>query len=140
MDRDPETISDYPLAEHQADALRAASGRPFTEISLEAAINGELSADDLRISAETLRAQAEIARQNGYPQLAANLARAAELTAVPNETLLEMYNQLRPHRCSYEALQTLALTLRNEYNAPITAAFVEEAAQVYRARGLLKRP
>ncbi len=58
---------------------------------------------------------------------------------MPNETLLEMYNQLRPHRCSVEELQALAQTLRTEYAAPITAAFVEEAAQVYQARGLLKR-
>jgi propanediol dehydratase small subunit len=58
---------------------------------------------------------------------------------VPNKTLLEMYNQLRPHRCSYEELQLLAQTLREAYSAPITAAFVEEAAQVYRQRGLLKR-
>jgi propanediol dehydratase small subunit len=133
------TYHTYPLSEHAAETLRAASGRAFGEISLEAAVSGELTADDLRVHAETLRAQAEIARQHGYPQLAANLARAAELTAVPNETLLEMYNQLRPHRCSFEELQTLAQTLRDEYQAPVTAAFVEEAAAVYRARGLLKR-
>lgn len=129
----------YPLGEHAAETLRAASGRPFTEISLEKAIAGELTADDLRISAETLRAQAELARQGGFPQLAANLERAAELTAVPNEILLEMYNQLRPHRCSYEELQTLAQTLRDDYGAAMTAAFVEAAAQVYRQRSLLKR-
>lgn len=129
----------YPLGEHQPERLRAASGRAFADITLDAAVSGELSADDLRIRAETLRAQAEIARQGGYPQLAANLERAAELTAVPNEKLLEMYNQLRPHRCSFEELQMLAQMLRDEYAAPVTAAFVEEAAQVYRARGLLKR-
>jgi propanediol dehydratase small subunit len=129
----------YPLGEHAAETLRAASGRPFGDISLEAAVSGELTAEDLRIRAETLHAQAEIARQHGYPQLAANLARAAELTAVPNEMLLEMYNQLRPHRCSFEELQSLAQTLRSDYAAPVTAAFVEEAAQVYQARGLLKR-
>jgi propanediol dehydratase small subunit len=129
----------YPLGEHAAEMLRAASGRSFDEISLEAAVSGELTADDLRIHAQTLRAQAEIARQHGYPQLALNLARAAELTAVPNEILLEMYNQLRPHRCSFEELQFLAHTLREEYNAPVTAAFVEEAATVYQQRRLLKR-
>lgn len=129
----------YPLGEHASESLRAASGRPFGEISLEAAVSGELTADDLRIDAGTLRAQAQIARQGGYPQLAANLERAAELTAVPNETLLAMYNQLRPHRCSFEELQALAQTLREDYNAPVNAAFVEEAAVVYRQRGLLKR-
>ncbi len=50
----------YPLGEHEAETLRAASGRAFADISLEAAVAGELSADDLRIRAETLRAQAAI--------------------------------------------------------------------------------
>ena len=131
--------STYPLGENAAESLRAASGRPFGEISLDAAVSGELTADDLRIDAGTLRRQAQLARQGGYPDLAANLERAAELTAVPNETLLAMYNQLRPHRCSFEELQSLAQTLREEYNAPVNATFVEEAAVVYRQRGLLKR-
>jgi len=56
----------YPLLEHAAERLRAFSGRPLSEVTPEAIGKGELSADDLRIHAETLRAQAEIARQAGY--------------------------------------------------------------------------
>lgn len=129
----------YPLAQQAADDLRAASGRRFDEITLEAAVSGELTPDDLRIRAQTLRAQAQIAAQAGYTQLAANLRRAAELTAVPNEELLKMYDLLRPSRASYEQLMALAGLLETTYQAAENARFVREAAEVYRDRGLLRR-
>ena len=130
---------DYPLMDHAANRLRAANGRPLTEITVEAAKNGDLSAEDLRISADTLHAQAEIARQAGYEQLAANLTRAAELTAVPNEELLQMYEMLRPRRSTFEALMALAEKLETEYDAPENGRLVREAASVYQTRGLLKK-
>lgn len=132
-------MTKYPLMENAADSLQAASGRPLSEITLEAAAHGDLSIADLRISAETLRAQAEIARQAGYTQLAENLTRAAELTAVPNEELLQMYEMLRPGRSTFEMLVALAEKLEADYNAPVTGQMVREAAEVYRARGLLRR-
>jgi propanediol dehydratase small subunit len=129
----------YPLMEHAADILQAANGRRMSELTLEAATTGNLSAADLRISAETLHAQAEIARQAGYMELAANLSRAAELTGVSNEELLQMYEMLRPGRATFEELTALAETLENRYNAPENAHFVREAASAYRVRGLLRR-
>jgi propanediol dehydratase small subunit len=114
--------NNYPLMENAADALQAVSGRQLAEITLEAAAANSLTAADLGVSTETLQAQAEIARQAGYSQLAANLARAAELTTVPNEELLQMYEMLRP-----------------KYSAPDNARFVREAATVYQTRGLLRR-
>jgi propanediol dehydratase small subunit len=129
----------YPLMEHAADQLQAISGRRMPDITLDAAAAGELAIDDLQISAETLHAQAEIARAAGYPQLAANLTRAAELTAVPNAEILHMYEQLRPGRASYDELVALAARLEQTYTAPQTAALVREAAAAYRARGLLRR-
>jgi propanediol dehydratase small subunit len=131
-------MSEYPLIEHAADRLRAASGRPLAEITLEAAAE-ELSIADLQISAETLRVQATIARQAGYSQLAANLTRAAELTAVPNAELLRMYDLLRPGRASYDELIALADTLEKQYDAAENASLVREAASVYKSRGLLRR-
>jgi propanediol dehydratase small subunit len=128
----------YPLMEYGAEALRAASGRPLAEITLEAATAGRLEAADLQIEAETLRAQAEIARQAGYVQLAANLSRAAELTAVPNEALLRMYEALRPGRSTFAELAELAERLERDYQAPENARLVREAATVYQARGLLR--
>ena len=129
----------YPVAEHAAERLTARSGRPLGELTPEAAASGELVVDDLRISAETLRAQAAIARRAGYAQLAGNLARAAELTAVPNDEVLRMYELLRPGRASHDDLAALADRLEREYAAPESAALVREAAQVYRERGLLRR-
>ena len=129
----------YPLYSNRSDTLTAASGRPLRDLSLQKTLTEDISSEDYSISAETLRAQAQIARDAGYPQLAQNLERASELTAVPNETLLEMYEMLRPGRCSFEEYQALAQRLRDEFNAAATAAFVEEAATVYQARGLLRR-
>jgi len=129
----------YPLMEHAVDELTAIDGRPLSEITLEAATSGELSARDLQISAETLHAQARIAHQAGYRQLAANLTRAAELTALSDEELLGMYEMLRPGRSSFENLVALAQKLESVYQAPENARFVREAALVYRSRGLLRQ-
>ncbi len=132
------TTQSYPLADHP-EQIAAASGRPLDQIDIDAVISGQLSPADLQISGETLRAQAQIARQNGYAQLAENLERAAELTAVPNEELLKMYGMLRPERSTHAELVALAERLENEFNAPVNAAFVREAAEVYRERKLLRR-
>jgi propanediol dehydratase small subunit len=129
-------MSNYPLID-QADELRAVSGRPLSEVTLDAL--EELSIADVQISPATLRAQAEIARQAGFRQLATNLTRAAELTAVPNAELLRMYEMLRPQRVSHAELLALADELEQRYQAIENAQMVREAAEVYRARGLLKR-
>lgn len=126
----------YPLID-QADELHAISGRPLGEVSLDAI--DELSIADVQISPATLRAQADIARQAGFRQLAANLARAAELTAVPNAELLRMYELLRPQRATHAELLALADELEQRYEAVENARLVREAAEVYRARGLVKR-
>jgi len=129
----------YPLSEHEREHLKAASERRFDDLTFEAAVAGELEADDLRIHADTLRAQADIAEQAGHPQLANNLRRAAELTAVPNDELLKMYDLLRPGRASYDTLVALAEGMEQLYQATENARFVREAAEVYKARGLLRR-
>ncbi len=129
-------MSNYPLID-QVNELHAVSGRPLSEVTLDAL--EELSIADVQISPATLRAQAEIARQAGFRQLATNLARAAELAAVPNAELLRMYELLRPQRASHAELLALADELERGYAAVENAEMVREAAEVYRARGLLKR-
>lgn len=129
----------YPLSESAPETLRAASGRRLADVTGEAAQAGELSMADIQISADTLRAQAEVARQAGYPQQASNLNRAAELTAVPNDEVLRMYNALRPGRASHAVLTALADTLEKKYRAPECARLVREAAAVYLARDLLEK-
>lgn len=125
----------YPLMEN-AD-LEAASGHKLDTVTLENL--DALEPGDIQVQAETLHAQAAIAREAGFTQLAANLTRAAELTAVPNEELLQMYDLLRPGRASDATLQVLAERLETHYQATETAAMVREAAAAYRARGLLRR-
>ena len=118
--------------------IYSATGRPLDALNMEAVLEGQLTTEDFRISAETLRAQADAAEAAGYRQLADNFRRAAELTGVSNEEVLAMYNLLRPGRTAHAQLIALAERLEQEFNAPLTAALVREAAEVYLARGLVK--
>jgi propanediol dehydratase small subunit len=113
------------------------TGRPLKDLTIEKIRAGELSAEDFRTSAATLRQQANVAESGGYRQLAENLRRAAELTCISNEEVLEIYNQLRPGRSNYRSLSALAERLETEYQATLTAALVKEAAEVYRKRGIV---
>lgn len=133
------TQPSYPLAENAADTLEAASGRTLATLTLDTAASGQLDAADLQISAATLRTQAEVAAAAGYRELAQNLLRAAELTAVPNADLLKMYELMRPGRSTYAELTGMADRLEHEFAASLTAGFVREAAEVYRTRNLLRR-
>jgi propanediol dehydratase small subunit len=96
-------------------------------------------ADDFQITPNTLRAQANTAHEAGFTQLAENLRRAAELTAVPNDDLLKMYELLRPGRSTEAELLAVADTLERDYNAAETAALVREAAAEYQRRNLFRR-
>ncbi|MGB9812220.1 MAG: diol dehydratase small subunit [Thermovenabulum sp.] len=129
---------DYPLSQKHPELLKSATGKSFTNITLEEVLKGNVKADDLRISPETLLMQAEIAEKVGRKQFANNLRRAAELTRVPDERILEIYNALRPYRSTKEELLAIADELEKRYNAPICAAFVREAADVYERRKRLK--
>ncbi len=131
-------MSQYPLRDNDDD-LKAFSGRPLSEITSDNIASGDLTADDLRTHADALRKQAQIARAGGYPQLANNLLRSAELTVVPQEEVLKIYEMLRPDRSSYEELNNLADYLKNKYNAGENAKFIREAAEVYKERGILRR-
>ena len=77
--------------EDMAD-VRALSGRPVAELTLEAVRRGEIGLEDLRIHPETLERQAAIAEQHANPQLAENLRRAAELTRLGDEEVLAIYD------------------------------------------------
>lgn len=120
------------------DNVTTFTGRALQELSIEKVLSAELTAEDFRISADTLRKQADAAASGGYRQLAENLRRAAELTCISNEEVLDIYNQLRPGRSNYKALIALSERLENEYRAYLTAAMVREAAEVYLERGIVQ--
>ena len=125
--------SDYPLGANRPDLVRTPGGIALDDLEL----HGEgVETDELRATPETLRLQAEVARASGRAQLAENLVRAAELAPLPDETILEIYAALRPRRSSAAELAAWAERL-DEWGAPVTAAFVREAARVYAERGLL---
>jgi len=115
----------------------ALSGRPLKEITLEAAVRGDLSPADLRIHPDTLRRQAAVAEEHGNPQLGENLRRAAELTALPDDEVLAIYEALRPGRASRAELEAIAARLEAA-GAPLCAALVREAAVAYERRSVLK--
>jgi len=116
-------------------AVRALSGRAVDELTLEAVRRGEVSLADLRIHPETLERQAEVAAGHANPQLAENLRRAAELTRLPDEEVLAVYEALRPGRSTPGQLTELAASLEAR-GLPRCAALLTEAADVYARRGL----
>jgi propanediol dehydratase small subunit len=130
-------LVDYPLGTRRPDLVRTPSGLAVEELTLDALRAGRLVADDMRATPETLRRQADVARAAGRVQLAQNLSRAAELTAVPDEVVLAIYTALRPRRSTAGELEAWAERLERDYDAAAIAAFVREAGAAYEARGLL---
>lgn len=132
------TVKDYPLANKHPDMVVSNTGKPLTKLTFDNVKRGELSADDFKISPGTLELQAQIADADGRQSLGRNLRRAAELIAVPDNRLLEIYNALRPYRSSKSELLEIADELETQYHATVSAGFVREAADVYEKRGRLR--
>ena len=115
--------------------IRALSGKPVEGLTVEAVRTGDVGVADLRIHPETLERQAMVAEQHGNPQLAGNLRRAAELTRLPDDEVLAIYEALRPGRSTAAQLTALAGSLADR-GLPRCSALVAEAAEVYARRGL----
>jgi propanediol dehydratase small subunit len=115
--------------------IRALSGKAVDQLTVEAVRAGEIDVADLRIHPETLERQAVVAQEHGNPQLAENLRRAAELTRLPDDEVLAVYEALRPGRSTPAQLTALAASL-DARGLPLCAALLTEAADVYARRGL----
>ena len=131
-----DATNDYPLGSRRPDLVTTLRGVPLADVTLDAVRSGTIAADEIRATPATLSLQADVARSAGRTQLAANLERAAELAAVPDELLLQVYTALRPRRATAGALEGWAAQLEG-LEAVKTAAFVREAAAAYAERGLL---
>ncbi|MBV1818983.1 diol dehydratase small subunit [Clostridium cochlearium] len=129
---------DYPLLKNKKEILNTKTGKNITEITMEKVINGEIIPDDIKITPEVLIYQAQIAETVERYQFARNLRRAAELTAVPDERVLEIYNALRPYRSTKQELLDIADELEGKYNAKLNASLVRQAVEVYEKRERLK--
>ena len=137
MTTDKLSTKDYPLAENRPELVRGCRGKSLDQLDLAALENGDVILEDLRITPRALERQADIARTSNRPKLADNFERASELVDIPQEYLMEIYELLRPGRAPDKtALLGVAQNLRVTYHADRMAAFIEEAAEVYEARGL----
>lgn len=134
------TAADYPLAEKRPELVHGQRGKNLDEITLEGLLSGAVTLEDLKITKRALNQQAEIARDAGRSTLAQNFERAADLVEVPQETIMRVYELLRPGRAeSKEHLIAVATELEEGYGAATMAAFIREAAEVYERRGLFRR-
>ncbi|MBP6803238.1 MAG: diol dehydratase small subunit, partial [Chloroflexi bacterium] len=100
--------TDYPLAQKRRELVKTATGKTLDDITLDAIMSGAVKAEEIRITPQTLEYQAQIAESISRPQLARNMRRAGELTNVPDERVLGMYNALRPNRSSKAELLAIA--------------------------------
>jgi propanediol dehydratase small subunit len=107
------------------------------KFTVAAAVDGKLTLADLRMDPATLAHQAAVAEAGGNPQLAENFRRAAELTNIDDEEVMNLYEALRPHRSTAEQLEALRVSLEQR-GAARCAELVRQAADVYARRGLLR--
>ncbi|WP_054636582.1 diol dehydratase small subunit [Thalassobacillus sp. C254] len=133
------TREDYPLGDKRTELIKTPTGKTLNELTLQEALQGNISSEDFRISPETLLHQAEIAESLNRDQLGRNFRRAAELINISDQRILEIYNALRPNRSTKDELLTIAEELKTEYEAIENSKLIVEAAEVYERRGLLRQ-
>jgi propanediol dehydratase small subunit len=127
---------DYPVGTRRPDLVSTPGGAPLGDVTLDAVRAGAIGAEEIRATPATLRMQAQVALAAGRTQLAESFERAAELAAVPDDLLLEVYTALRPRRATAAELERWAARLEG-YEATKTAGLVREAVAAYAERGLL---
>ena len=127
----------YPLGEHEKEKITSRTGKKLTDITLDEVLKGHVAPDDIKISKEMLKAQGQVAKENGNAPMEKNFERAAELVDVPDDVILKMYDKLRPNRSTKLELVMMAKELLEKYNAKNCARLVMEAAEVYEKRGIL---
>lgn len=129
---------DYPLYEKRPELIKTHTGKAVDEINIENILSGVITAADCRISAETLEYQSQIEDSVGNPQLAANFRRAAEMTRIPDDRIIQIYNCMRPHVSTKEELLDIVKELETKYDAKINAALLREAVEVYEERNMFR--
>ena len=131
------TAEDYPFLEKHPDIVRTPTDKPISAVTMDNVRSGKITGEDLRISREMLLNQAQVAKSAGKVQMAQNLSRAAELTSVPDDEVIRMYDMLRPNRATKAQLEEMADKLEKTYHAALCAALVREAVTIYEKRGIL---
>lgn len=129
---------DYPLYEKHPELIKTQTGKSIDEINMENILSGKVIPEDCRISAQTLIYQAEIQESFGNPQIGANFRRAAEMTRIPDDRIIQIYNKMRPHVSTKEELLAIADELETKYDAKLNAALLRETAEVYEDRKMFR--
>src|SRR6185437_1915810 len=105
-------------AEGRPDRVRTRRVKTLDHRTLARLEASDVAREDLRITPEALRQQAELAVAAGRPTLARNFERASELVDVPQDVLLRIYELLRPGRAKGKSdLLDAANLLRGTYKA-----------------------
>ena len=65
-------VSDYPLANKHPEWVKTATNKTLDDFTLENVLSNKVTAQDMRITPETLRLQASIAKDAGRDRLAMN--------------------------------------------------------------------
>lgn len=129
----------YPLSQNMPpEQIKSKTGKSIKDININNILEGNVTAEDIKISKETLKLQGEFAEEAGRPQLKENFVRASELIEVSDKLLLEIYEKLRPNRSTKSELLQIAKDLEEKYAATSCAKLVLEAVEIYEKRGILK--
>jgi len=115
---------------------KALSGRTLDSITVDAVRAGDVTPDDVRIHPDTLHHQADVAAAAKNPQLADALRCAAEITQLPDDEVMSVYEALRPGRSTAAQLEQLASSLQSRGLTRI-AALAREASAAYARRSIL---
>ncbi len=132
-------VSEYPFGYNVPEKIATYSGKKLSDLTLSKVISGEVTNEDIKISAQTLEMQSDVAKAVNREAFARNLERAAELIEVPDDRVLEIYDALRPYRSTKQELLDIANELEQQYQCKINANFIRQAADVYEQRGRLKK-
>ena len=65
-------MSSYPLGQSEADTITSRTGKKLSQITLDEVKKGNVTADDIKISAETLKKQGQVAKEADNPTMDAN--------------------------------------------------------------------
>ena len=130
-------MSSYPLGQSEADTITSRTGKKLSQITLDEVKKGNVTADDIKISAETLKKQGQVAKEADNPTMDDEKDIDLTQAVLPDDVILDMYNKLRPNRSSKKELVLMAQELLEKYQAPHCAKLVLEAAEIYEKRGIL---
>ena len=83
-------MSSYPLGQSEADTITSRTGKKLSQITLDEVKKGNVTADDIKISAETLKKQGQVAKEADNPTMDANFQLASELVNVPDDVILDV--------------------------------------------------